>query len=190
MALGGEDGRRDPLEHGRAEVLVAITVPLALVALAYLLWAVSDRLLSVGPFDRTTFGWLIVVPVWLAAPIAAGFAARGLEQRERRLATAALGMVVAGLAAFVLWQARAIADCQFGARQDAASWALQSIAIGALVGAGFGPSAVLVGRFVQQQRPWRAVAAGAAAGVALLFVDILVVALVILGSDGCQRPPL
>jgi hypothetical protein len=130
------------------------------------------------------------VPVWLAAPIAAGFAARRLEQRERRLATAALGIVVAALAAFLLGHAGAISDCQFGARQDASSWALQSIGIGALVGAGFAVSALLVGRFVLERRPWRAVAAGAAAGIALLFVDTLVASLVILGSDGCQRPPL
>jgi hypothetical protein len=174
----------------RSGTAPAVVVPLAVVAVGYLLWAVSDRLLYIGPLDRATFGWLIVVPVWLAAPIAAGFAARGLERRERRLATAALGIVVAGLAAFALWQAGAISDCQFGARQDATSWVLQSNAIGALVGAGFGLSALLVGRLVQDQRPWRAVAAGAAAGIALLFVDILVVALVILGSDGCQRPPL
>jgi hypothetical protein len=168
----------------------AVVVPLAVVAVAYLLWAVSDRLLSVGPFDRATFGWLVVVPVWLAAPIAGGFAAGGLDLSERRLAAVAVGSVIGAFAALLFWRAAAVPDCQFGARQDVASLAIQSIAIGALVGAGFGLSALLVGRLVQDQRPWRAVAAGAAAGVALIFVDILVVALVILGSDGCQRPPL
>jgi hypothetical protein len=94
------------------------------------------------------------------------------------------------LAAILFWQAVAFPDCQFGARQDATSWALQSITIGAIVGAGFGLSTLLVGRFVKEQRPWRAVAAGATGGIALLFVELLVVALVVLGSDACQRPIL
>jgi hypothetical protein len=101
-----------------------------------------------------------------------------------------VGGVVAGLAAILFWQAVAFPDCQFGARQDTARSAIQSIAIGAIVGAGFGLSALLVERFVQSQRPWRAIAVGAGAGIALLFLDILPLTLVVLGSDGCQRPPL
>jgi hypothetical protein len=66
-ALGREFG--EPTAGRR--VWLAIVAPLVVVDVAYLLWAVSDRLLYVGPLDRATFGWLVVVPVWLAAPIAA-----------------------------------------------------------------------------------------------------------------------
>jgi len=168
----------------------AIVVPLTVVGVAYLLWVVSDRLLYVGPLDRATFGWLVVAPVWLAAPIAAAFAARRLDSSARRVAALGTGAVVAGVGAILFWQAVAFPDCQFGARQDAAAVALQSIVIGAIVGAGFGLTALLVGHFVQEQRPWRAVAIGAFAGIAVLFVDVLVASLVLLGSDGCQRPIL
>jgi len=168
----------------------AIVVPLALVGVAYLLWVVSDRLLYVGPFDRATFGWLVIVPAWLAAPIAAGFAARRLDPSERRLAALATGAVVAGVGAILFWQAVAFPDCQFGARQDATAWALQSIAIGVVVGAEFGSTALLVGRFGKEQRLWRAVVVGSSAGIALLFGDILVASVVLLGSNGCQRPPV
>jgi hypothetical protein len=133
---------------------------------------------------------LIVVPLWLAAPIAGGFAARRLGLGERRLAAGAAGTLIAVFAAILFSQAAAFPDCQFGTRQDVAILAIPSIVIGAMVGAGFALSALLVGLFVLEQRPWRGIAVGGAVGIAALFVEVALVSAVLLGSGGCQRPIL
>ncbi|MBA2373099.1 MAG: hypothetical protein H0V74_02700, partial [Chloroflexi bacterium] len=45
-----------------ARVAWGTAVPLALVALAYALWWLSDRLGYIGPLDRAAFGWAVVIP--------------------------------------------------------------------------------------------------------------------------------
>lgn len=42
---------------------------------------ISERLFYIGPLDRATFGWVVVIPVWISAPIVAGFAWPLLPQR-------------------------------------------------------------------------------------------------------------
>ena len=51
----------------------------ALFVGAVVLGFVSNALVSVGPFDRATFGWAFVVPMLLAAPVVAGLVGRGME---------------------------------------------------------------------------------------------------------------
>jgi len=46
---------------------------------AVLLGFVSNALVDIGPFERATFGWAIVVPLLLAAPLAAGLVGRGMD---------------------------------------------------------------------------------------------------------------
>lgn len=172
-----------------ARVAWGTAVPLGLVALAYALWWVSDRLLYIGPLDRAAFGWAVVIPVWLAAPIAAGFAWRGLTARASRLAAVVVGSVIAGVAAVLFWQSVAYPDCAYGATHTPADWVLPSLVLGLVIGGGLAISALLTSRFVHQGRPWRAVVLGAGTETVMVFAAILVAGMMLLGP-GCQRPPV
>jgi hypothetical protein len=77
VEANGASAGRNP-----ARFLVAAAAPLAIVALAYALWWISDRLLDIGPLDRAAFGWAVVIPIWLAAPIVAGFIWSRLSRLE------------------------------------------------------------------------------------------------------------
>lgn len=77
--------------------------PLLVAAVAFVLWWISDRLLYVGPLDRATFGWLVVMPLWAAAPTIAGFSWRGDSARSRTWFAAFGGLAIGGVAAAILW---------------------------------------------------------------------------------------
>ena len=172
-----------------ARVAWGTAVPLGLVALAYALWWVSDRLLYIGPLDRAAFGWAVVIPVWLAAPIAAGFAWRGLTARASRLAAVVVGSVIAGVAAVLFWQSVAYPDCAYGATHTPADWALPSLVLGLVIGGGLAISALIASKFVRQGRLWTAVVLGAGTEIVMVFGAILVAGMMLLGP-GCQRPPV
>ena len=80
----------------------AASTPLLVVGLAGTLWFISDRLLYIGPLDRATFGWLVVVPIWAAAPAAAGYAWRRLAVGAQARAAIIGGLLVGGVAAGLL----------------------------------------------------------------------------------------
>ena len=85
--------------RGRSgEGLFAVLAPIFVVAAAYGLWWASDRILYVGPFDRAQFGWLVVVPTMLAAPVVAGLVWADLGDRQATGA-AAVAAAAVGLAA-------------------------------------------------------------------------------------------
>ncbi len=168
-----------------ARVALGTAIPLAVVALAYALWWVSDRLL----YDRAAFGWAVVIPVWLAAPVAAGFAWRGLTARASNIAAVVVGTVIAGVTAVLFWEAVAYPDCAHGATHTPGDWVLPSLVLGLVIGGGLAVSALIASRFVHQGRPWRAVVFGAGTEIVMVFAAILVAGLVLLGP-GCQRPPV
>lgn len=168
---------------------LGVAVPLALVALAYALWWISDRLLYIGPLDRAAFGWAVVVPVWLAAPVAAGFAWRGLTSWTRNIAALVVGALVAGVAAVLFWQSVAYPNCEYGATHTPAEWILPSLALGAVIGGGLAISGLVTSAVVRQGRPWLAVVVGAGTEFVMVFAAILVAGMVLLGP-GCQRPPV
>ncbi len=170
-------------------VALGVAAPLALVALAYALWWVSDRLLYIGPLDRAAFGWAVVIPVWLAAPVAAGFAWRGLPSRANNVAALIVGTVIAGVAAVLFWQSVAYPDCASGATHTPADWVLPSLVLGLVIGGGLAVSALIASRFVRQGRPWRAVFLGAGTEIVMVVAAILVAGMMLLGP-GCQRPPI
>jgi hypothetical protein len=176
--------RRD--QPGRFALGVAI--PLALVALPYALWWISDRLLYVGPLDRATFGWAVVIPVWLAAPVAAGFAWRSLSSRTRGAAALVVGAVVAIVAAVLFWQSVAYPNCEYGATHTPAEWILPSLVLGSMIGGGLVVSALVTSAVGRQGRPWFAVVVGAGVELVLVFAAI-VTAGIMLAGPGCQRPP-
>jgi hypothetical protein len=178
-----------PGGQARQRFVLAVAAPLAVVALAYALWWISDRLLYVGPLDRATFGWLVVIPVFVAAPILAGLIWRRLPPRSSALAAAVVAATITAVAAVLFWQAVAYPDCEYSAIRAPLDWVLPSLILGAVIGGGLAASGLVASRFARQGRPWRAAFAGVALEVVAVFAAILVGAGMLIGT-GCQRPPV
>jgi len=168
---------------------LALVAPLAAVALAYGLWWISDRLLYIGPLDRATFGWLIVVPVWALTPVVAAYAWRPLSRRETILTAAVVGMLVSGVAALLFWTATAHPACEFGAVRTPADLVLPSLLVGVVLGGGLAVICVATLATLRRAGRWAAVVVGVGSGVGLVFLSILAAVPVLLGP-GCQRPPV
>jgi hypothetical protein len=156
-------------------------------AAAYLLWWISDRLGSIGPLDRAAFGWVVVIPTWIAAPVAAGLAWRRLDQRTTLAVAGFVGVVIAAVAAALLWQASAFPACETGAIHTPQEMVLPSVLFGAVVGGGLALSGLVTARFARQGRLITALVLGAAAEALMVAAVILVVGLALVGP-GCQRP--
>jgi hypothetical protein len=182
-AVGGPAGRL-PVRFA-----LGVAVPLGVVALAYALWWISDRLLYIGPLDRAAFGWAVVIPVWVAAPVIAGFTWRRLPPRASLLAAVVVGAAISGAAAVLLWQSVADPNCEFGAVRTPGDWMLPSLIVGGVIGGGLAASALLASRLAREGRPWRAAVSGAGTEVVMVVAAILVAGTILMGS-GCQRPPV
>ena len=188
MSSGSTDSDGPRLDR-EVRLGLAVAAPLAVVALAYALWWVSDRLLYVGPLNRAAFGWAVVVPVWLCAPIAAGLAWRRLTVRATAAAAVLSGTVISSVSAFLFWQAAAHPGCEYGATRTPLEWVVPSLFVGIVVGAGVAASGLLSVMIVRRGHPWRAAVTGALVGLACIFVAIFVFVIVTPGL-GCQRPPI
>lgn len=180
--VGGPTGRLP------VRVVLGVAAPLAVAAFAYALWWISDRLLYVGPLDRAALGWAVVIPVWVAAPVAAGFAWHRLTPRSSLLAAVLVGATISAAAAALFWQAVANPACEYGAIDTPGDWVLPSLIVGGVIGGGLAGSGLFASKIVREGRPWRAVVLGAGAEVFTVFAAILVAGVMLTGP-GCQRPP-
>jgi hypothetical protein len=169
--------------------VAGIAAPLAVAAAAYVLWWVSDRLLYIGPIDRAAFGWAVVIPVWLTAPIAAGFAWKRFSSSESTIATSVVAAIIGIAAAILFWQSVSFPNCEFGAVRTPSDWVVPSLIVGAVIGGGLGGSALLAARVVQSGRRWRGALIGVSTEVVMVLVAILVAGIMLIGP-GCQRPPI
>jgi hypothetical protein len=169
--------------------VAVVAVPLTLAGLAYVLWWISDRLVYVGPLDRAAIGWVVVIPVWIAAPVAAGFVWRTLDRSTTRVIAVLVGTVIAAPAALLLWQAVAFPDCGTGAIRTSQEMVPPSLLVGFLVGGGVAWSGLVAAGFARQGRLIAAVVLGAAAEALMVAAVILVAGLTLLGP-ACQRPSL
>lgn len=181
--IGSASGRHP------ARLVVGVAVPLAVVALASALWWVSDRLLYIGSLDRAAFGWSVVIPVWLAAPVAAAFAWRRLTSRESHIAAIVVGIAIAGAAAVLFWQAVADPGCEYGAIHAPADWIVPSLMLGAVIGGGVAVSSLVAVKFARMRRLPSAAVLGAGTEFLMVLAAILVAGALLLGP-GCQRPPV
>jgi len=172
-----------------AHVAIAAAAPLGGVALAYLLWWISDRLLYIGPLDRAKFGWVVVVPVWALTPVVAAYVWRSLNSRQTAVVAGTVGLVVALFAMVLFWLAIAFLDCQFGAVRSPAESVLPSVIVGVVIGGGFAAACLGAVAVLRRGRWWSALLVGVASAVAFLFLAVLVAAPFIMGG-GCLRPPL
>jgi hypothetical protein len=166
---------------------LAVVLPLVIVGLASTLWWISDRLMYIGPLDRAAFGWVVVIPVWLSAPIVAGFVWHRLTPRRALLAALAVGASVSAVAALLFWQGVANPDCTTGTIRAPIEWVIPAMAVGSVVGVGLVASGLLATAQFRGGRPWRAVLLGGGAELVLVFGAVLTAALFVLGP-ACQRP--
>jgi hypothetical protein len=174
-------------ENRWPRIVMGAALPLGVAAIAYLLWWISDRLLSIGPFDRAAFGWVVVIPTWIAAPVAAGLAWRRFDQPTTLAVAGLVGVVITVVAAALLWQASAFPACETGAIHTPQEMVPPSLLFGAVVGSGLALSGLVSARFARQGRLIAALVLGAGAEVLMVAAAILVVGLMLVGP-GCQRP--
>jgi hypothetical protein len=169
-------------------VALAITLPIGVLALAYILWWISDRVVYVGPLDKAAFDWVVVAPIWLLAPLAAGWTWRDLAPRASALARPIVGVVVTTVAAGLFWVAAAEPGCEFGPRTAPIGWVIPSLLIGALLGSGLVVGGSHLAREIKCGRRGSAVILGisAQAGAAILAVGVFYFATLFLA--GCERP--
>jgi hypothetical protein len=167
---------------------LAVGAPLALVALSYGLWWISDRLLYIGPLDRATFGWLVVIPLFVATPVVGGFMWSRLRRRAAAEAAGVVAAAITAVAALLFWQAVAYPDCEFGAIRTPLDWVLPSVILGGVIGGGLATSGLVAARLARQGHRWRAAVAGVGIEVVGVAAAILVGGVLLLGP-GCQRPP-
>ena len=187
--MGAPTGPAGGSPIGRANLASMVGAPLVILAVAYALWWISDRLLYIGPLDRAAFGWAVVIPVWVAAPIVAGFAWRTASPTERAMAAVLVGSIVTAVATSLIWRAIAYTDCDTGALRSSIDWAGPSLIVGIAIGGGVAVSGTLVAQLARAGRPWLAVIAGAVTEVAMIFLAILVAADALFGPV-CRRPPI
>jgi hypothetical protein len=174
---------------GRASLASMVGAPLVILASSYALWWISDRLLYIGPLDRAAFGWAVVIPVWVAAPIVAGFAWQSASPTGRAVAAVLVGGIVTAVATSLIWRSIAYTDCETGAIRSSIEWAGPSFIVGVAIGGGVAVSGALVAQLARAGRPWLAVIIGAVSEVAMVFLAILVAAETLFGPV-CRRPPV
>jgi hypothetical protein len=183
------DGPIEPASVRFGRLAIGVIAPIAVAGAAYALWWISDRLVVIGPLDRASFGWVVVIPVWLSTPIVAGLAWRALERPEVAIAAATVGGIVGAIAAALFWRSVSAIDCAYGATHAATDWVVPSLLIGSAVGGGVALGGLLATSEFRRGRRGRAAILAPAASLALLFLAAVIAVGVSLGP-GCQRPPL
>jgi hypothetical protein len=158
--------------------------PLLVVGLAAALWLMSDRLLYVGPLDRATFGWLVVIPVWALAPAAVGLAGHDLTDIPRTTAALVDGLVVGAIVGGLLWWSAVTVDCL--PTHTPTELAPPAIVLGAISGGAFAFACQIAGGQAANGHPWRAVALGAIPQLLVLATVPILDFYLFLGL--CQRP--
>ncbi len=166
---------------------VHVLGPFAVTARAAGLWWLSDRLDGIGPLDRATFGWFVVIPVWFAAPIAAGLLWRSLDRHATAIAAAALAALEGVAAAGGFWASVAFPACEAAPVRSPLEWILPSVLVGLVVGGGLAVGGVACATLMRAGRRRSAIIAAAWIQAAVVAL-ILVLLAVLLFTGGCQRP--
>lgn len=153
------------------DLLVAVAIPLALLAVAYASWAISDRLLWIGPFDRAAFGWTFVMPIAWLAPGIAGLGWSRMPSARRRIAALIVGAAVAGVSGVLLAHSITFANCA-----PVVSWIDNlpaSLVIGAVIGAGPAGGALAAASVGQRLTGLGRIVAAIATGAVIGFLGLL-----------------
>jgi hypothetical protein len=101
----------EPARRSRSLATQGIAPSLLVIALA--IWFVSDRVVVIGPFDRATIGWAVVLPLLAIAPGAAALAgSRSTSPRLARLVVAGTSIVTGLFVVFGLAATITFVDCR------------------------------------------------------------------------------
>lgn len=172
----------------RGRVAVAVGAPIGVLVVAFAMWQFSDRVGYVGPLDKATFFWILVVPVWLFASVVAGWSWCDLGPRSSSMVRLIVGTVVTLTVATLLWIVATDSDCDYGPRTTPIGWVVSSVLLGLSLGGGLVASGSRAAREIRAGRRLRAVVLGVGthAGFVILAGAVLLGAL--LFQSGCQRP--
>lgn len=175
---------------GRAEMAVAIVVPLVLLALVYGLWLAIDIAVQIGPFDRATIGWATVMPLWFASPALAAWLWRRLPSIDAGRVAAAVGLILTLAATWILWSAVVsdMAGCETSPRSTEAGFLGPAALLGLLVGGGWAISAFLAAGLARSGRPWAGLAVAVIAGLVQFGMVAMAAAFILFAYAGCNRP--
>ncbi|MEW5991143.1 MAG: hypothetical protein AB1736_07320 [Chloroflexota bacterium] len=174
----------------RRALAIAIVGPIAVIAMAYFLWWVSDRMLYVGPLDRAAFGWIAVMPTWWVSPAVAALLWRGLPSRVATGVATTIGVLLGAATVLLLWTSigREMGACPNGPRTSPAESVLWMLLVGLAIGGGWATSALTASSMVRSGQVWRGFGAGIGVLVAVTFMTIVVASLLIMMYMGCNRP--
>jgi hypothetical protein len=180
---------RDPGGIG-VRLIVGIAGPLAMFALLFVLWLASDRLVHIGPLDRGLFFWVVLLPLWCASPSLAALLWRWLGPGVDRPASIALGLVLAIVAAAILWVAGTAdqAACEYGPRTAAQGLIVPMGFLGVLIGTGWALCALVATWLIARGRTGRGIGLGLALMVGHFIVVVIATGAVIMVAGGCNRP--
>ncbi len=174
-----------------ARLALGIAVPIAFVGAASGLAWVGNQALTVGPLDRATFGWVVVVPLWLIAPVAAGFAWRSLGGRQTRRVALAVGSIIGAAAALVFWQWIGTPfDCGFGTVIAPINFVPQTLVVGIVIGGGLALDALLVRELARAGVRWWAVVIGLGGELVFLGLTLALVVGIFFGHTCFVAPPV
>jgi hypothetical protein len=176
---------------GIAGMVVGVAGPLAFFALLYGLWLASDRLVHVGPLDRGSFFWVVLLPLWCLSPSLAALLWRGHPGPDgARLVAVAVGLVLAVVASAILWLAGTTDQdaCKFGPRTGAPGLIVPMGSLGILIGGGWALNAILAASVVGGGKLFRGVGLGVALAFAHFLIVVVATGLVIMVTGGCNRP--
>ncbi|MEW5991144.1 MAG: hypothetical protein AB1736_07325 [Chloroflexota bacterium] len=172
-------------------LIVGIAGPLAMFALLFALWLTSDRLVKIGPLDRGLFFWLVLLPLWCLSPALAALGWRRLGPGVDRPAAVVLGLVLAVVAAAILWSAGTAdqATCEHGPRTPAPGLILPMGIVGVVIGSGWAFCALVASSLIARGRTGRGIGLGVALMFAAFIVAVIATGAVIMVAGGCNRPP-
>jgi hypothetical protein len=176
---------------GITGLIVAAAGPLAFFALLYGLWLASDRLVHVGPLDRGSFFWVVLLPLWCLSPSLAALLWRGrLGPDASRIVALAIGLVLAVVASVILWIAGTTDQgaCEFGPRTDAPGLVAPMGLLGILIGGGWALNAIVAASVMDSGRLGRGLGLGVALALVHFVIVVIATGLVIMVTGGCNRP--
>jgi hypothetical protein len=168
-----------------ATTSLALLAGPVLFAIGVVLGFASNALIWVGPIDRATFGWAIVVPMCLVAPVVSGLASRRAGDGPALLAA----LVAAALIGLFFAGSLAASVTQLGCdpNPDHALVLGHAVPVGLGVGVAYVGSAWVVVRL--RDRLALAIGAGLGAAVVGGVVSLFIFATQFAASS-CAPPPI
>ena len=155
----------------RSRSLATLVVAPSLLVLALAVWFVSDRLVTIGPFDRAKIAWAVVVPLLALAPGAAALAgSRTTSPGLARLVVAGTSIITGLFVVLGLASAITFVDCR--PATGPLEVVPRTLPTALALGIGFGISAAAAWGPALHGRRLVAVAVGAAVWIVMAAIGL------------------